>query len=43
MLGMIARLLPRRRARVQSLVQLGDQRLIRGYGGNNYDGYNYQS
>lgn len=32
----------RRRSRFQRLIELGDQRLIQGYGGINYDGYGYQ-
>lgn len=32
----------RRRPKAERLLQLGDQRLIRGYGGDTYDGYGYQ-
>lgn len=32
----------RRRSKVRRLIKLGDQRLIRGEGGTNYDGFGYQ-
>lgn len=32
----------RRRSKFQRLIELGDQHLIRGQGGTNYDGFGYQ-